>query len=73
MSASAPGSVIERRNAPIRRVGAAQLEDLLDHRAVLALELAASLSRRTSSSMLGHLDPQLAVRAGAAAAPATPR
>ena len=42
MSASAPGSVIERRNARDAAVVAAQLEDLLDDRAVLALELARS-------------------------------
>ena len=39
MSARAPGSVIERTNARDAAVVAAQLEDLLDDRAVLSLQL----------------------------------
>ena len=39
MSASAPGSVIARTKARTPAVVAAQLEDLLDDGAVLALEL----------------------------------
>ena len=44
MSASAPASVIERRKRAMRAVVAAQLEDLLDDGAVLALELGGARS-----------------------------
>ena len=65
MSASAPGlhdRAQERRDA---LVGAAQLEDLLDHGAVLALELAgAAVDRRVVDALLGG-DPQAAEGVGA--------
>ncbi len=46
MSASAPASVIARRNSRTRSSALAQVEDLLDDGAVLALELAGLYGRR---------------------------
>ena len=73
MSASAPGSVIERTKARDAAVVAAQLEDLLDDRAVLALELARAAGRRASRR--GAPRPRRAggPAASLSAAPATPR
>ncbi len=51
----------ERRHAA---VVAAQLEDLLDRRAVLGLELAGLDSRRLLVGPLGHLDPEVPLRIG---------
>ena len=46
-------------------VGAAQLEDLLDHGAVLALQLLDPLAARLVVGMRGDLDPQIAGAVGA--------
>ena len=64
MSARAPGSVIERTNALHAPVVAAQLEDLLDHGAVLALELAGAGGRGRLVGALVDLDPQAALGIG---------
>ena len=64
MSARAPGSTIARRNARDALVGAAQLEDLLDDGAVLALGDARAAVDRDVVGMLGHLDAQAAAGIG---------
>ena len=61
MSASAPGSVMLRTNAAIAAVVAAQLEDLLDHGAVLALEVAGAAVDGVVVRALLDLDEQAAV------------
>ena len=58
MSASAPGSVIERTKARDAPVVAAQLEDLVDDGAVLALELGGAARRRRHVGPLLDLDPE---------------
>ncbi len=58
MSASAPGSTIARRNCDDALVGAAELEDLLDHGAVLALGGAGAAVDGDVVGGLGHLDAQ---------------
>ncbi len=65
MSASVPGSEIERRNCGDAAVVAAQLEDLLDHRAVLALEVAGPAVDRLVVLDLLDLDDQPAAQVGA--------
>ncbi len=60
MSASAPGSRIARSNGADAVVDAAQLEDLLDHGAVLALELARAPVDGHVVGVLGHLDAEAA-------------
>ena len=61
VSASAPGSVIERRNWRMRLVRVADLEDLLDDGAVLALELARLHGRRVLVGPLLDLDAEAAL------------
>ena len=61
MSASAPGSVMLRRNAETRAVVAAQLEDLLDDRAILALEVAGLAVDGDRVGVLLDLDEQATV------------
>ena len=58
VSASAPASVIERRNALIRSSALRMLEDLLDDGAVLALELARLDGRKVLVGPLLDLDAQ---------------
>ena len=58
MSASGPGSTIARRNWRHALVGAAELEDLLDHGAVLALGGAGAPVDGDVVGRLGHLDAQ---------------
>ena len=53
-SASAPGSVMPRRNEWMRLSASTQLEDLLDDGAVLALELA-RLAARNDADRVGAL------------------
>ncbi len=61
MSASAPGSGDRADEGADAAVVAAQLEDLLDHGAVLALEVGGQLLRRRDVGVLVDLDPQHAV------------
>ena len=68
MSASAPGSRIARRNSATAGVGAAQLEDLLDDGAVLALEVARAAVDGHVVGVLGDLDAQAALGVGGAGA-----
>ena len=60
VSASAPGSAIARRNEADAVVDAAQLEDLLDHGAVLALGDAGAPVDGDVVGMLGDLDAEAA-------------
>ena len=64
MSASVPGSRIERTNAAIAAVVAAELEDLLDGRAIFALELARLDAGRLLVRALLDLDAEAALRIG---------
>ena len=62
MSASPPGSDDRAQEGGDPAVVAAQLEDLLDHGAVLALEVAGPLAGRRAVADLLDLDQQIAAR-----------
>ena len=64
VSASAPGLLDRAQEGGDALVGAAQLEDLLDHGAVLAHELVGALVLGVAVVDLLHLDAQLVAVAG---------
>ena len=67
MSASAPGSVMERTKLDAAVV-AAQLQELVDDRAVVALELAGAAVHRGGVGVLLHVGDQAALAVGAGGA-----
>ena len=73
MSASAPASVIDADEFVDARVGVAQVEDLLDDGAVLALELGGLAARGGCSSGRSSTSTRRRPSGPVCAAPATPR